>query len=265
MRRLCFLLFLGLLPCLPANAQRLNDTAQTTCYDVSTSTGTVAPATPDPELAGYNEQDCTRGAAAADALGRMVKVGGSTAPGRDYTKIAGDGSELPASATLGSGPSDWACTRDNITGLIWEVKVNDSANLRHFGHTYTWYDPNPQINGGNAGSIGTGTSCNSTLANCNTTAYRNAVNALTGSSRLCGATDWRLPSSFELRSLTHMGVTNPAIDATWFPHTALDFYWTGTTRASNVSAVLAMLFINGGSNFPPKTNSHAIRLVRGGR
>jgi hypothetical protein len=143
----------------------------------------------------------------------MAKVGASTAPGRDYTKIANDGSVLPASATLGTGPTDWGCTRDNITGLIWEVKVDDAANLRHFDHTYTWYDTNPAINGGNAGTEA-GTGCNSTLTNCNTTAYRNAINALTGASRLCGATDWRLPTTVELLSLTHLGASSPAIDAT---------------------------------------------------
>ena len=86
-----------------AQTVRLNDTGQTTCYDATASTGTMSSGTPDPETAGFNEQDCTRGAAAADALGRMVKFGASTAPGRDYTKIANDGSELPASATLGTG------------------------------------------------------------------------------------------------------------------------------------------------------------------
>ena len=99
----CALVVASLLA-LPVTAQRLNDTGQTTCYnDTIASTGTVAPATPDPTDAGFKEQDCTRGAAAADALGRMVKFGASTAPGRDYTKIANDGSELPASATLGTG------------------------------------------------------------------------------------------------------------------------------------------------------------------
>jgi len=26
--------------------------------------------------------------------------------------------------------TDWACTRDNVTGLLWEVKVNDITQLR---------------------------------------------------------------------------------------------------------------------------------------
>ena len=75
-------LALGLLLAAPASAQtqRLNDTGQITCYSDSTSAGALFSGTPNPEAPGFNEQDCTRGAVAADALGRMVKVGGSTAP-----------------------------------------------------------------------------------------------------------------------------------------------------------------------------------------
>ncbi len=250
-----------------AQTVRLNDTAQIDCYNATASTGTVSTGTPDPEPAGFNEQDCTRGAAAADALGRMVKVGGSTAPGRDYTKIANDGSELPASATLGSGPSDWGCTRDNITGLIWEVKVDDVANLRHVNHGYTWYDPNPAVNGGNPGTQA-GTGCAGTLPNCNTTAYRDVVNALTGPNRLCGATDWRLPRGGELSGLVHSGfVSSPAIDATWFPNTANSFYWSGESYAPDADIALGVSFSDGRFEaiLAKGNNNPRVRLVRGGQ
>lgn len=249
---------------LVAAQQRLNDTGQITCYNDSDGTGAVSPSTPDPETAGFDEQDCTRGAAAADALGRMVKVGGSTAPGRDYTKIANDGSELPASATLGSGPTDWACTQDNITGLIWEVKVNDAAHLRHLGHAYTWYDTDTAVNGGDAGTIGTASTCNSTLPNCNTTAYRNAINALTGPARLCGATDWRLPTSHELSGLVHSGGV-PSIDTTWFPNTANGLYWSGESFAFNAEAAWYVFVFLGDINADAKGSVQRVRLVRGGQ
>lgn len=262
-------LVLGLLLAVPAasaQTQRLNDTAQITCYNHITSTGTVSSGTPDPEAPGFDEQDCTRGAAAADALGQMVKVGGSTALGRDYSKIANDGSVLPAAATLGSGAGDWACTRDNITGLIWEVKVNDIANLRHFNHVYTWYDTNAAVNGGNVGTLGTATSCSSTLTNCNTTAYRNAINALAGPARLCGASDWRLPTGKELSGLFHAGLTTvPMIDSTWVPNTASAVYWTGENYAVGATRALGVDFRFGFvfANF--KLNAEPVRLVRGGQ
>lgn len=258
------LILMGLALVWPASAQqRLNDTGQITCYNASASTGTVSTNTPDPETAGFNEQDCTRGAAAADALGRMVKVGGSTVPGRDYTKIANDGSVLPASATLGTGPSDWACTRDNITGLIWELKVDNATSLRHVGHTYTWYDTNSAVNGGDAGTIGTNTTCSSTLSNCNTTAYRNAINALTGPNRLCGASDWRVPTG-----MVHAGLAaGSTIDASWFPNTVNIAYWTGETYAPAVSRAWRINDnLGGGSlNELNKSNDLRVRLVRGGQ
>jgi hypothetical protein len=244
-------------------AQTLNDTAQITCYDASVSTGTVAPATPDPEPAGFDEQDCTRGAAAADALGAMVKAGASTTSGRDYSKIANDGSELPASATLGSAPGDWACTRDNVTGLIWEVKVSDVAQLRHFNHTYSWFDSDGTQNGGNAGTLGGGL-CNATLPNCNTTALRDAVNALPGG--LCGASDWRMPTPQELQGLLHYGLASAAlIDQTWFPNTASATYYTGRTQASGAGVGVAVVsFSVGDVPFTTKNNLLHVRLVRGG-
>lgn len=253
-------------PAAPTGAQPLNDSGQTACFDESSTTnvGRVSPATPDPEPAGFDEQDCTRGAAAADALGRMVKVGGSSVPGRDYSKIGNDGSVLPASAVLGGAPSDWGCTRDNVTGLIWEIKTDDNG-LRDKDWTFTWYDTNATVNGANVGTLGDGSTCNSTLPQCNTTAYRNALNALAGAARLCAATDWRLPTANELSSLVNADVPDFVFDTVWFPNTAIgDYYWTAETYAPNVSFAWYVNH-NWGSVFAyPKNFNQSVRLVRGG-
>ena len=247
-----------------AQTRPLNDTGQIECYNATASTGTVGAATPDPESAGFNEQDCTRGRAAADALGVLPKVGASSAPGRDYSKIANNGSELPASATLGSGANDWACTRDNVTGLIWEIKTDDNG-LRDKDHSYTWYDTNSAINGGNSGTIGTSTTCNGTLNQCNTTAFRNAVNAQSGT-KLCGQTDWRLPTPQELHSLVHDGRFSPAIDVIYFPNTLSFYYWSGVSWAPVVDAAWSVWFDDrGGFNGYSKTYDFQVRLVRGGQ
>ena len=51
---------------------------------------------------------------------------------------------------------------DVVTGLIWEVKqdkddTQNYSNPNDADNTYTWYDSNPETNGGDAGTPGTGT------------------------------------------------------------------------------------------------------------
>ncbi len=238
--------------------RHLNDTGQITCFNNIGVTGTVAPATPNPVAAGFENQDCVRGSAAADALGVLVKSGASSVPGRDYSKIANNGSELPASAALGSAPGDWACTRDNVTGLIWEVKVDDVAQLRHSGHSYTWFESDG--NAGDPGSPGIGSSC-AMLANCNTTTFRETVN----NTGLCGASDWRMPTRQELLSLAQYAGSGFPVgaDPVWYPNTAAGAYWTGATIA--VFSNRAWSVVGGElSDSRQKVSAAHVRLVRGG-
>ena len=101
-----------------AQTRPLNDTGITFC-GAATGGNTPAPCASNP--AG---QDKDYGRDAAALAGTLVKVGGSGGVnGFDFTKIANNGTVLPASALLGSGPTEWACTRDNVTALIWEVKT----------------------------------------------------------------------------------------------------------------------------------------------
>jgi Protein of unknown function (DUF1566) len=213
-------------------ARRLNDTGQVNCYSVNAQTGTVSPATPNAALPDprYERQDCTRGLAAADAMGRMTKIGASSIKGRDYSKIANNGTTLAAAAALGSGAADWACTRDNITGLVWEVKTSDGG-VRDFNKTYLW---------ANAGQ------------------FPATVNALA----LCGYTDWRLPTPHELLSLIDGNANNPAIDGVYFPNTVNGIYWSGVTHAGDASFTWYVRFSDGfiGSN---RGSALAVRLVRG--
>jgi len=73
-----------------------------------------------------------------------------------YTKLDSQGNPLPDSAT------EWVMVRDNMTGLIWEVKQNqdgvkDYSNPHDADNTFTWYDSNPETNGGYEGTPGDGT------------------------------------------------------------------------------------------------------------
>jgi hypothetical protein len=134
---------------------------------------------------------------------------------------------LPNSAALGGGANDWACTRDNVTGLIWEVKTNDNG-LRDQDWTYSWYNPDAGTNGGSAGYADYTNNCFNT-ARCDTDKYVADVN----SQGLCGASDWRLPNRFELESLTSIDRYNPAIDTAFFPNTPSSWFWSSSPYAGS--------------------------------
>ena len=153
-----------------------------------------------------------------------------------YTKIANNGSELPDSATLGTNPTDWACTKDNKTGLIWEVKTNDSSfrDMKLANNT-TWYEPDATNNGKSAvGVIELGTP--------NTSEYAKAVN----SQNLCGANNWRLPTKDELLGIVKLGAT-PAIDTIYFPDTINGGrnFWSSSLYGSGINNAFYVDFENG--------------------
>lgn len=263
MRLLATLLCLAL-PTAHAQTHPLNDTGITWSGEAVSGNATACdPAQP----AG---QDCHYGRDASARSGTLpAKVGGSTpnngvANGFDFTKISGSGNTLPASAALGSGAGDWSCTRDNVTGLIWEIKVDDAAHPRHMGHTYTWYNTDPATSGGTDGALGNTTTCGDTLSGqqCNTQHYVAAVNT-TG---LCGHADWRMPTVKELESLADLGRVNPTIDPDYFPNTPPSNFWTSSPYASNILGLKwVVVFDYGISGINDYSNSYSVRLVRGGQ
>jgi len=91
-----------------------------------------------------------------------------------YTKLDTGGNDLPDSAT------SWVMVRDNVTGLIWEVKTEDGS-VHDEDKQYTWYDGNPDTNGGYAGTPGDGTDTEDFIAALNAESFG-------------GYTDWRLPT-----------------------------------------------------------------------
>ena len=205
-------------------------------------------------------QDCRYGRDAEAAAGTLTKVGASTpnngiANGFDYTKISNSGDELPAEAALGSGPADWACTRDNVTGLVWEVK--STGGLRSKDHTYTWYDSDsPDGNPGTAD----GGSCE-TSGRCDTEKYAEDVNA----AQLCGFSDWRMPTIKELRSIVDHGRFSPAIDLGFFPNTTSSDVWPGSPFAYGSGSAWNVDFNDGSANYGSRGNNDGVRLARGGQ
>ena len=88
-------------------------------------------------------------------------------------------------------------------------------------------------------------------------AYVTAFNQL----RMCGATDWRLPTRQELGSIVHAGRTNPALDPAFFP-LGTGLYWTATPSAADPAQAWVVDFNDGSIRTEPKTTAGRIRLVR---
>lgn len=255
------LLYVMLCAAVRVHAAGLPDTGQDLCDDgshvlVACSTANTG------DAAIYPRQDGRFGRDAAAAAGALIKIGGGAA-GFDYTKIANDGTTLAAAATLGAAATDWACTKDNITGLTWEVKTTDGG-LRDWSWKYSWYSSNSSTNGGNPGSTGGIAGCNATLPGglCNTEALVTAVNA----AALCSYADWRLPTYRELFSLVHFGTQNPSIDTNYFPNTRAGALWSASSYALAPQQAWFVDFSFGGAfaSFV-KADDTFVLLVRGGQ
>jgi len=201
-------------------------------------------------------QDGEFGRDALERQGNLLKFGSGDA-GFDFIKLDNDGEELSASA------NNHACVLDNVTGLMWEVKQTGTGDLRYSGHTYSWYNPDGSVNGGNAGEEDDGTCAGSA---CDTQAFVAAVNT----AELCGYDDWRMPTVSELNSIMHRGATGDvAVDPEFFPNTTADSYWTGQSRATDTanSAWAITFSVPEFSNFAIRTlskefSTNHVRLVR---
>jgi hypothetical protein len=179
--------------------------------------------------------------------------------GFSFTKIANSGNALPNSAALGSGANAWGCTRDNVTGLMWEVKT-DNGGLRDQDWSYSWYNPDAATNGGSAGYADYGNNCFNT-ARCDTHKFVADVNA----QGLCGASDWRLPNRFELESITRNDRYNPAIDTAFFPNTPSSWFWWSSPYAGDARSAWGVDFYDGDVSSYSKHDAGYVRLVRGGQ
>ena len=217
---------------------KLNDTGITSCADATTNR-LACPVT------GFPGQDAQFG---RDVTHNDDSDGHA---GFSFTKLDSNGNPLPANA------SAWDCVKDNVTGLIWEVKT--TSGLRSMNNTYTWYEPDNSKNGGSAGTQNGG-SC--TGSACDTQGYVQAVNA----QGLCGASDWRMPDRNELLSIVDNSRFNPAIDTGYFPNTPASLVWSSSPYAYRSNGVWYVFFYYGVDAFIYKTYSGVrVRLVRGGQ
>ncbi|MCI5159008.1 MAG: DUF1566 domain-containing protein [Candidatus Electrothrix sp. AUS1_2] len=186
--------------------------------------------------------------------------------GFSFTKLNGNGAPL-ADQKADYATKPWACVKDNVTGLIWEVKTDDNG-LHDKDDKYTWYNTDPTRNGGfegyddHGGNICFGYDSGEPTTYCNTQDYVKRVNA----AGWCGATDWRLPTRKELESLVVYTPYNFTIDTDYFPHALKSYVWSSSPHAYNVNYAWCVHFLYGSSPYENfRSNSYAIRLVRGGQ
>lgn len=261
-----------------ATAAGLNDTGITQCAAYYENNLTCP-------QDGFPLQDAETGRDAQQTAGSLSKAGGGSA-GFDFTKLGADGNVLAIqNGTWDAEGSEeagtkWSCVRDNVTGLIWEIKTdNDPPDLHDKDWTYTWYNSDPYTNGstdptannntGNgAGSQGDSTSCGLTLMQCNTEAYAEAVNA----AGLCGySIGWRMPTMNELLSIVDYSSVNPAIDVAYFPNTPGVYHWSASPSYLFYWEAWGVDFTAVGVDYIPKSGwggdplaAGTVRLVRGG-
>lgn len=158
--------------------------------------------------------------------------------GRDVTSPSNTDGKLGFSYSTVGSYSKEECVKDNITGLIWEGKP--ATGLRAAANSYT------NIGNNSANDAST---------------YVAAVNA----AKLCGYSDWRLPTVDELQGIVDYGVAypGPTIDGTWFPNTQQWVYWSSTGYAGDSGSAWVVFFGDGSvSGYNSGYDDPRVRLVR---
>lgn len=148
-----------------------------------------------------------------------------------YSKLGEGGRLLVPAATWEQG---CRAVRDEVTGLVWEVKSPLPVDVNYAGRSYDfesvaeWYLPH-------LNRIGFG-----------------------------GSHDWRLPNLQELRTIVDYSGAVPAVDQDSFPHCRPGFYWSGNSYASDRDLQWGIYFAIGCAICYSKKNRYFVRLVRGG-
>jgi len=225
----------------------INDTGIDTCANTFNSYGTCP-------QSDYPGQDAEQGRDVTDNNPDDGHAGFS------FTQLDASGNPLSVKSDDYS-VIPWSCVKDNVTGLIWEVKERLSG-YRRMSYSYTWYNSSGINDGGHAGTENNG-SCGDSI-NCDTEKFVTQVN-VTG---LCGYSDWRLPTREELLSISNLSSSSintdeRAIDINYFPNSQPARYWTSSPTAFASTFAWQIDNTNGTDNIDfDKSYSFYVRLVR---
>ena len=247
----------------------LKSTADKTVADYLTTQKAAAEKTASDYL---TTQKLTADKTAADYLATLKAAADNTFPPvaslGSYSKISNSGAVLSNSAKLGTGANDCACTKDNKTGLVWEVKTADGG-LRDSKKSYTNFTTDYK-------SYTPKTWNASTIANFGQSNNTDGFNKAVNKQNLCGASNWRLPTVDELRKLVYCSdgkydsrgecinssnVISPTINETFFPNTSEDFYWSSSPYQDTTDKTLGVSFYEGIDYHSFKHYYQYVRLV----
>lgn len=255
-----------------AQTRPLNDTGLVICGNALNNNFTLCGAKDVSEPAGYTRQDGRVGRAVKDNAGNLTRGAneGASSLGFNFSKIQYNSplTVVTVGTALGTGTS-WGCTRDNVTGLIWDMKVL-TAGARLNSYTYSWYNTLGTSNGGKPGTVGAAyTACSlpsgtAPTYTCDTQSFVGYIKTL----NICGesANDWRLPTALELATIidsAKIGSGSAAVDASFFPNVRIeDLYWTSDNDASNPDNALAVSFSTGVVTSKAKSETLYVIIVR---
>lgn len=156
--------------------------------------------------------------------------------------------------TIAVGDGPWACVLDRYTGLLWETK-SDNEGPHFSGSTY--YRKAPSHAGGGG--------CVVAPHQVEVCDFSSLVSGANGK-KLCGFSDWRVPTSAELESLL-LSSSWPGTAMTangFFPHTGREAYWAVDTRVRDGrEEARTVHFGSGERRWIPSDQVARLRLVRG--
>jgi hypothetical protein len=170
--------------------------------------------------------------------------------GFSFTKLDATTGEALSKDTIGHG-----CVKDNVTGLVWEVK-NDKpkgTDIHSGKNTYRW------------GGV-TAKGIDRPDSDKKGSYYDDWDTLVEGSNEnaLCGFRDWHIPDREELRSIANLGsTTGAAIDKYYFPYTQSRFYWSSIST-NKVNAKILNLYNGTGGN-GGRGDGNYVRLVSDGQ
>ncbi|PUA26702.1 MAG: hypothetical protein B0W54_23480 [Cellvibrio sp. 79] len=147
---------------------------------------------------------------------------------------------------IGLNPSKAHCVTDRGTGLVWELKTPDDG-IHSAKNDYRW---------GGSGAEKTGVIF-----------FNDWDELIKGSNKekLCGFSDWRVPTIEELKTLVVANEQGLKIDTQYFFDTKDSAYWSSSAYANYPEHAQTVHFGSGNSHYYNgfKGDRLPLRLVRG--